>query len=224
MASNRHRSKAPDACLFFTDNIIVIDHQCDDIYTLSLHDVSTTSTSYLDDVEKRLLDLRASMTKKLQSRASRGSAVVQLMSGFSAEKSREEYIKDVKNCQDFIKEGESYELCLTTQMRMKLGEIDSLGLYLNLRERNPAPYAAWLNFSREDLSICCSSPERFLRLDRNAILEAKPIKGTIARGSTPKEDEFLKLQLEYRYRNRRIIIVASNTQILADTYFPQEAF
>ncbi|XP_075084244.1 aminodeoxychorismate synthase, chloroplastic isoform X1 [Nicotiana tabacum] len=202
VASNRHRSKAPDACLFFTDNIIVIDHQCDDIYTLSLHDVSTTSTSYLDDVEKRLLDLRASMTKKLQSRASRGSAVVQLMSGFSAEKSREEYIKDVKNCQDFIKEGESYELCLTTQMRMKLGEIDSLGLYLNLRERNPAPYAAWLNFSREDLSICCSSPERFLRLDRNAILEAKPIKGTIARGSTPKEDEFLKLQLEYSEKDQ----------------------
>lgn len=207
MASNRHRSKTPDACLFFADNIIVIDHQCDDIYTLSLHDGSKSTTSHLDDVEQRLLNLRAFTSTRLQSQASRGSAVVELKSGFSAEKSREQYIKDVEKCQEFIKEGESYELCLTTQMRMKLGEIDPLGLYRNLRERNPAPYAAWLNFSRENLSICCSSPERFLRLDRNAILEAKPIKGTIARGSTPKEDEFLKLQLEYRYRNRVIIVL-----------------
>lgn len=207
MASNRHRSKTPDACLFFTDNVIVIDHQCDDIYTLSLHDGSTSTTSRLDDLEQRLLNLRAFTSRRLQSQASRGLSVVELKSGFSAEKSREQYIKDVENCQEFIKEGESYELCLTTQMRMKLGEIDSLELYRNLRERNPAPYAAWLNFSRENLSICCSSPERFLRLDRNAMLEAKPIKGTIARGSTPKEDEFLKLQLAYRYRNRDIIIL-----------------
>lgn len=196
VASNRHRSKTPDACLFFTDNVIVIDHQYDDIYTLSLHDGSTSTTSRLEDLEQRLLNLRAFTPRRLQSQASRGFSVVELKSGFSAEKSREQYIKDVENCQEFIKEGESYELCLTTQMRMKLGGIDSLELYRNLRIRNPAPYAAWLNFSRENLSICCSSPERFLRLDRNAILEAKPIKGTIARGSTPKEDEFLKLQLE----------------------------
>ncbi|XP_055806324.1 aminodeoxychorismate synthase, chloroplastic [Solanum dulcamara] len=202
VASNRHRSRTPDACLFFTDNIIVIDHQCDDIYTLSLHDGNTCPTSRLDDLEQRLLNLRAFTSRRLQLQASRGSAVVELKTGFSAEKSREQYIKDVENCQEFIKEGESYELCLTTQMRMKLGEIDSLGLYRNLRERNPAPYAAWLNFSRENLSICCSSPERFLRLDRNAILEAKPIKGTIARGSTPKEDEFLKLQLEYSEKDQ----------------------
>nr|AHA43412.1 para-aminobenzoate synthase [Solanum nigrum] len=202
VASNRHRSKTPDACLFFTDNVIIIDHQCDDIYALSLHDGSTSTTSRLDDLEQRLLNLTAVTSRRLQSQASRRSAVVELESGFSAEKSREQYIKDVENCQEFIKEGESYELCLTTQMRMKLGEIDSLGLYRDLRERNPAPYAAWLNFSRENLSICCSSPERFLRLDRNAILEAKPIKGTIARGSTPKEDEFLKLQLEYSEKDQ----------------------
>lgn len=199
MVSNRHRSKTPDACLFFTDNVVVIDHQCDDIYTLSLHEGNTSTTSHLCDVEQRLLNLKALMSRRVRPQASQGSAVVALKSFFSAEKSREQYIRDIENCQAFIKGGESYELCLTTQMRIKLEEIDSLGLYRDLRERNPAPYAAWLNFSRENLSICCSSPERFLRLDRNAILEAKPIKGTIARGSTPKEDEFLKLQLEYRY-------------------------
>lgn len=29
--------------------------------------------------------------------------------------------------------------------------------------------------------VCCSSPERFLRLDSQRVLEARPIKGTAAR-------------------------------------------
>ena len=106
-------------------------------------------------------------------------------------------MKDVEKCLKLIKDGESYELCLTTQMRKKIGQIDYLGLYLKLREKIPAPYAAWLNFSREKLCIYCSSPERFLQLDGNGILEAKPIKGTIARGLTKEEDELLKFQLQY---------------------------
>ena len=118
--------------------------------------------------------------------------------GLVTKKSREQYMKDVEKSLKLIKDGESYELCLTTQMRKKIGQIDYMGLYLKLREKNPAPYAAWLNFSKENLCICCSSPERFLRLDGNGILEAKPIKGTIARGLTKEEDELLKFQLQYR--------------------------
>ena len=63
-------------------------------------------------------------------------------------------------------------------------------LYYALRERNPAPYAAFFDFSNgaaeekahfSDMYVCCASPERFLRCDQNGNLEAKPIKGTIAR-------------------------------------------
>ncbi|XP_057482403.1 aminodeoxychorismate synthase, chloroplastic isoform X2 [Actinidia eriantha] len=202
MASNHHRSRTPDACFFFSDNFIVIDHLNDDVYVMSLHDGSTTLTSWLDLVEKKLFTLKASATKKLMFRNSPLVADTSSEVGFVTEKSRNHYIKDVEKCQKFIKDGESYELCLTTQMRKRIGEIDSLGLYLKLREKNPAPYAAWLNFSKEDLCICCSSPERFLQLDRNGMLEAKPIKGTIARGSTREEDELLKLQLQCRKKPR----------------------
>jgi len=117
---------------------------------------------------------------------------------FVVEKSKDQYIRDVQSCLDYIRDGESYELCLTTQMKRRVDYISALQLYFKLRKQNPAPYAAWLNFSSENLSICCSSPERFLRLDRDKILEAKPIKGTIARGRTPEEDECLRLQLKYR--------------------------
>ncbi|KAI6676497.1 hypothetical protein NL676_037293 [Syzygium grande] len=80
--------------------------------------------------------------------------------------------------------------------------MNPLKLYLHLRESNPAPYAAWLNFSKENLHVCCSSLKRFLQSNRNGILEAKPIKGTVARGVTKEEDERRKLQLEYSEKDQ----------------------
>lgn len=199
---NRHNAGTPDACFFFADNLIVIDHSNDDIYILSIHDQTTKNTTWLDDIEQKLTTLKSSTSRTSLSHSSIQSKKISVKSGFLSDKTREQYIEDVEKCQKFIKDGESYELCLTTQMRKKIGEVDPLGLYLHLRDKNPAPYAAWLNFSKENLTICCSSPERFLRLDRDGILEAKPIKGTIARGLTPDEDEMLRSQLQHSEKDQ----------------------
>lgn len=197
-SSNCHKSSPPDACLFFTDNLVAIDHHMGDVYVLSILDENTSMSPWLDDIERKLLNMKLRPLKKSASPASRVSSENSPGEGFAAEKSKEQYIRDIERCQKFIKNGESYELCLTTQIKTRVEEIDPLGLYLNLRQRNPAPYAAWLNFPKENLCICCSSPERFLRLDKNDTLEAKPIKGTIARGTSPEEDELHKQQLQYR--------------------------
>ncbi|CAN0825474.1 Aminodeoxychorismate synthase, chloroplastic [Linum grandiflorum] len=202
--SNQHESGTPDACFFFADNFVVVDHSTDDVYILSVHEASCTSnTQWLDDSEKKLLNLRpTASTKSNVETPQTSSSFSPSEMGFRAEKSRVQYIEDVNKCLDYIKDGESYELCFTSQLRKRVGDIDSLGLYLHLREKNPAPYAAWLNFSSENLSICCSSPERFLRLDGDGVLEAKPIKGTIARGTTTEQDEQLKLQLQYSEKDQ----------------------
>nr|XP_025687613.1 aminodeoxychorismate synthase, chloroplastic isoform X1 [Arachis hypogaea] len=196
VTSNRNKSKTPDACFFFADNLIAIDHKNDNVYILAIHEESSSMTQWLDDAEEKLLNLYGSEIMGSEKQYPHPLTCSSQKVGFAAEKSREQYIKDVKKCLEYIKDGESYELCLTNQMRKPIKNLDSLGLYLHLRERNPAPYAAWLNFPKEDLCICCSSPERFLQLDRNDILEAKPIKGTIARGATAEEDERLKLKLQ----------------------------
>ncbi|ESR49530.1 Aminodeoxychorismate synthase [Citrus sinensis] len=201
-SSNHHKSRTPDACFFFADNVVVIDHLYDDVYILSLNEENTPMSTWLDDTEQKLIGLRASSTRQLEEQNLHAPTVSRNKSAFISEVSRGDYVNNVENCLKYIKDGESYELCLTTQLRKRIGEIDSLGLYLHLREKNPAPYAAWLSFSKEDLCICCSSPERFLRLDKNDLLEAKPIKGTIARGSTPEEDEQLKLQLQYSEKDQ----------------------
>lgn len=188
---------------------MVVDHSNGDVYILSLHDEfsssngdgtcrNSTHNSWLVETEKKLRRLGTIPPGLLiNGKAYAISSNVNKQS-FVVEKSKDQYIRDVQSCLDYIRDGESYELCLTTQMKRRVEYINALQLYLKLRKQNPAPYAAWLNFSSENLSICCSSPERFLRLDRSKILEAKPIKGTIARGRTPEEDECLRLQLQYR--------------------------
>lgn len=118
---------------------------------------------------------------------------------FMLEKSRTTYINDVNDCKHYIYDGESYEVCLTTQLRRETHDLDTLGLYLTLRKTNPAPYASWLHFGEHGPQVCCSSPERFLRLDCGGTLEAKPIKGTLPRGNSPAEDERLRFELQHRY-------------------------
>ncbi|XP_042441749.1 probable aminodeoxychorismate synthase, chloroplastic isoform X2 [Zingiber officinale] len=207
---NRHKSRTPDACFFFADKLVAVDHRNGDVYLLSLHknlnfgtlkdqDRTSKEDSWLIDTEKKLLSLRSPSIKKLNKQK---SCAAPNEGSFVIEKSKSQYIKDVKKCQQLIKDGESYELCLTTQMRRRVDNINSLALYLKLRNQNPAPYAAWLNFAKEDLCICCSSPERFLRLDGDGILEAKPIKGTVARGRTQNEDDHLRLQLQYSEKDQ----------------------
>ncbi|MGK6310787.1 aminodeoxychorismate synthase component I [Variovorax sp. DT-64] len=84
-----------------------------------------------------------------------------------------------------IVQGETYEVCLTNQL-VGQARIDALAVYCALRERNPAPYAAFLRYG--DIAVLCASPELFLRIATDRTVESKPIKGTAPRGATPQED------------------------------------
>lgn len=56
--------------------------------------------------------------------------------------------------------------------------------------------------SSTQLTICCSSPERFLRGDRGGVLEAKPIKGTAPRSTDAQEDAALAAALAASEKER----------------------
>ena len=80
---------------------------------------------------------------------------------FALHDTPEEYLENIEACLREIHEGESYEICLTTELRSE-GTVDPVHAYRALRARNPAPYAALLRLG--ELSVLSSSPERFLRV------------------------------------------------------------
>lgn len=99
-----------------------------------------------------------------------------------------DYSSKVNACQDHIRAGSSYELCLTDQSRVKYpasAEPSPWDLYNRLRTLNPAPFGAYLHLKSEvtddvnDLTILSSSPERFLSWSRSGKCQFRPIKGTV---------------------------------------------
>ena len=143
-SSNRYRSSTPDACFFFADNLVVIDHSNGDAYILSIHENChpytrkgsqeiTKEYLWLVETEKRLLRLKFTASRKLNMKRSQAGSCVSFKEGFVVEKSKQQYIKDVEKCLKLIKDGEIYELCLTTQMRKIIVGVNYLKLYLYLR-------------------------------------------------------------------------------------------
>ena len=87
----------------------------------------------------------------------------------------------------YIREGDCYQVNLA--QRFSAGfQGNDWQLYKQLRQRNPAPYSAYLNLPCG--SILSSSPERFIRVTDQQV-EAKPIKGTVRRSVFAYEDKAL---------------------------------
>lgn len=114
---------------------------------------------------------------------------------FTSDDDEASYSSSVEKARDAIREGETYELTMTTKFCAQAPRADPFSLYLSLRARNPAPYSAYLNFPSNNTAIMSSSPERFISVDRNGVAEMKPIKGTLAVSPDKEEDERRKYTL-----------------------------
>ena len=102
-----------------------------------------------------------------------------------------DYKNDIRSAQEFIRAGDSYELCLTTCATIRTpNRLPSWPLYLRLRQINPAPFGAYVRLG--GLTLLSSSPERFLSWTRpsrtikraegkTSICQFRPIKGTVSR-------------------------------------------
>jgi para-aminobenzoate synthetase len=175
-----HRSPLPDAALVFCDRLIAFDHDERRVHLLTLADAAGAGAAeeWLETTERRLDGLAqpAPATPAVPGRLS-----------FAARERRAAYLANIVTCLHEIVEGETYEVCLTTELHSG-GTIDPLAAYRALRARNPAPHAALLRLG--DISVLSSSPERFVRVDRERIVESKPIKGTAPRAVHPVEDAY----------------------------------
>lgn len=116
------------------------------------------------------------------------------VSGTEAAISRAGYIRAVESIKDLITEGDFYELNYSYPIVASF-EGRPYDLYRKMRHVSPVPFASFIELDGFGLSVCCSSPERFLR-KRGARVISEPIKGTSARGKNEKEDERFRNELK----------------------------
>jgi para-aminobenzoate synthetase len=174
-------SPLPDAALVLCDRLIAFDHGERHVYLVALADVSggDAADTWLETTAERLRELAREPPPLPPPPAPPGTL------RFELHDPPEAYLANIAACRREIFEGETYEVCLTTELRSE-GSLDPLPAYRALRARNPAPFAALLRLG--DVSVLSSSPERFLRLDRHGVVESRPMKGTAARVAEPFED------------------------------------
>jgi para-aminobenzoate synthetase len=176
----------------FVDRFLAFDHQEKCLYLVHAAPLadSATANHWLDEMENTI---------------NRGIAKAPLPKPaaepphFEFERNKSDYLEDIRECLRLINEGESYEICLTNRLK-GTNTVDPLDYYRVLRRLNPAPYSAFLRFP--DVSVACSSPERFLRIDRIRNVESRPIKGTARRSRDPVEDARLRESLRTGTKTR----------------------
>ena len=173
--------------------MIAFDHRERRIHLLALTDADgcEDADAWLAATEQRLRALAGEPPPLPPAPAAPGSL------RFALRDSPEAYLENIAACRREILEGESYEICLTTELRSE-GTLDPVSAYRALRARNPAPFAALLRLG--ELSVLSSSPERFLRVDRERTVESRPMKGTAARVAEPFADACSAAELR---RDRR---------------------
>lgn len=194
-----YRAAQPDACWLFADRMVVVDHEQQVTYLLGLSDgsdeVEVAARAWLDETEKVLASLPLAVTAARPTGRMVDPALVERW----LVRPREHYLRDIAMCKQRLLEGESYEICLTNSLRFPAAG-SGFEFYRQLRRNNPAPHAAYLDFG--EFQVACSSPERYLRIDRAGMVETKPIKGTAPRGLTAAADERNRTELANSAKTR----------------------
>jgi para-aminobenzoate synthetase component 1 len=110
----------------------------------------------------------------------------------------DQYRRAVRRTIDYIEAGDIYQANITQRFQAHLPPgfdrpgLERLALYDALRRRNPATFAAFIDFG--ETALLSSSPERFLKVE-GGVIETRPIKGTRPRGSNPAQDAALGREL-----------------------------
>jgi len=126
------------------------------------------------------------------SRLTTGNGVYSIdPSGFTSNFTRASYMAAVDRIASYIRAGDIYQVNLSQRYETAF-QGDAYVLFRDLYRQNPAPFFAFVNAG--DHQIVSTSPERFIR-QAGRHLETRPIKGTLPRGKSPKEDEALAKEL-----------------------------
>lgn len=178
----------PDAALLRPSQVVILDHQAGTVHLLCTS--GSAPEAFAARVAGALADLPAAAPEPAPAPAPR----------FTLRDSRPGYLAKVRSAQEQIRQGNSYEVCLTTALHAPAVACDPWENYLRLRAANPAPFAHYLRFG--SMAAASTSPERFMSIGADGWMRAEPIKGTRPRGATPEADLALQEQLATSPKDR----------------------
>jgi len=187
---NVHSSDMPDALMMLANRVIAVDHVRRRTYVCAVgREEDAEADAWLEMAAAEVAAVLADPPAPVPTPDPEDPPP---QVSFQSGRGREQYLADIAHSQAELAAGESYEVCLTDQFSTDASP-DPFVLYRHLRRSNPAPFAAYLKFGER--AIVSSSPERFLSVDRQRRVEARPIKGTISRSEDPVLDASHRAEL-----------------------------
>lgn len=171
-------SLASDISMVFVERSLVIDHKLGKIYVQSikrdLHDHIESDSSWIEQIRLELSSAIQTPPATPPPGLRHRSIEVELPD-------KDEYLHKIAAAQQFLAEGQSYELCLTAPTKITCEAQSPWSLYQTLRRRNPSPFACYMRLP--GVHLLSSSPERFLSWSRDGLCQLRPIKGTVRKTS-----------------------------------------
>lgn len=163
----------PDAQLVFCDRAVVIDPNKGETYLLSF--------AGDDEWEPNFSPGGAS-----------DDAASSRLGNISPVHGDAKYLDLIRRAQEYIRRGESYEVCLTNRLEMPALD-NPWETFVELRRHNPTGRTGYLDFG--DTQLISTTPECFLTADADGLIMSKPIKGTRPRGIDTHDDREIAAEL-----------------------------
>jgi para-aminobenzoate synthetase len=191
-ASARHTSTLPDAALLWPAEFTVFDHRA--------HRATHHSRVGFRPVRATTGTEGANPSTPLRPgpvQSFRPGPVDERLLRLRDDRAR--YLAKIDTALDLIRDGESYEICLTNTATLPRPS-DPLHVYERMRSIGPVPHGAYLRLP--EVTLLSSSPEAFLRIDDDGRVLTRPIKGTRPRHADPDTDAALRDELASSRKDR----------------------
>ena len=188
---NKDDLDIPDCFWGIYSSLIVVDHMLHRLYIFSC---GIPEKSYLlgkllakENFKKIERFLSEARFFKKEKKSLKAHNPLKVSSNFT----KEGYIQAIKKAKDYIRRGDIYQVNLSQRFETQTAYLGS-EIYENLRKISPSFFSAYLDCG--DFQILSSSPEGFLRLDKDRVL-TRPMKGTRPRSLDKNLDKRFKKEL-----------------------------
>lgn len=178
-------SSDADSAFLFADRVIEFDHEARTVTLVVLGE------SWTGEVGQWRRAIVAALEHPIASPVSPSPSAANPPVALWRDSDRE-YLAMIGDCKAAIARGDAYLLCLTTSVSVETQQ-DPVATYLALRRSSPSHHGGLVRIG--GTALLSSSPERFLSVTPDGVIESRPIKGTRPRGSTERDDAALAREL-----------------------------